>query len=113
MNPTWNHTFVYDYVTAEDLKTRCAELTVWDHDSFTSNVFLGGTRLGLGPQTDKDAIGGDSEQEEGAEVGSSTPWMDSQGEEARLWKEMVEKPNQWIEGTITLRPSMYVLVHSK
>ena len=47
-NPVWNHTFVFEDIAWADLKERCLELTVWDHDRFTSNDFLGGVRLGLG-----------------------------------------------------------------
>ena len=47
-NPEWNHTFVFEDVSWEELRERAMELTVWDHDRFTSNDFLGGVRLGLG-----------------------------------------------------------------
>ena len=35
-------------VSWEDMRERCLELTIWDHDRFSSNEFLGGVRLGLG-----------------------------------------------------------------
>lgn len=47
-NPQWNHTFVFEDVSKSDLKERCVELTVWDHDKLSSNEFLGGLRLNLG-----------------------------------------------------------------
>ncbi|KFM63564.1 Synaptotagmin-like protein 5, partial [Stegodyphus mimosarum] len=47
-NPKWNHTFIYDEVSLEDLRERCLELTIWDYDKITSNDFLGGVRLCLG-----------------------------------------------------------------
>ncbi|VEN58797.1 unnamed protein product [Callosobruchus maculatus] len=37
VNPVWNHTFVYDDVTLQELAERCLELTVWDHDRLGSN----------------------------------------------------------------------------
>lgn len=48
MNPVWNHTFVYEDVTLQELAERCLELTVWDHDRLASNEFLGGVRFSLG-----------------------------------------------------------------
>lgn len=47
-NPKWNHNFVYDDVSLDDLRERCLELTIWDYDKITSNDFLGGVRLSLG-----------------------------------------------------------------
>ncbi|KAK2145163.1 hypothetical protein LSH36_698g01047 [Paralvinella palmiformis] len=90
-NPTWNHTFVFEDIAWADLKERSLELTVWDHDRFTSNDFLGGVRLGLGT---------------GTSGGRPVDWMDSQGEEVTIWKSMLERPNVWIDGTLILRPSM-------
>ena len=48
VNPVWNHTFIYDDVTLQELAERCLELTVWDHDRLASNEFLGGVRFSLG-----------------------------------------------------------------
>lgn len=47
-NPKWNHTFIYDDLNLNELRSRCLELTIWDYDKLTSNDFLGGVRLGLG-----------------------------------------------------------------
>lgn len=47
-NPVWNHTFVYNNVTLDEMSQRCLELTIWDHDRLASNEFLGGVRLSLG-----------------------------------------------------------------
>ena len=47
-NPQWKHTFVFDDVSGEDLRERGLELSIWDHDRFTSNDFLAGVRLSLG-----------------------------------------------------------------
>ena len=51
VNPRWNHILVFDDVGKEDLEARSLELTLWDHDRFTSNDFLGGVRLNLGTGT--------------------------------------------------------------
>lgn len=50
-NPAWNHTFVYEDITLNDLAERALELTVWDHDRLSSNEFLGGVRFSLGTGT--------------------------------------------------------------
>lgn len=47
-NPVWNHTFVYDDVSLQDLSERALELTIWDHDRLASNEFLGGVRFSMG-----------------------------------------------------------------
>ncbi|GIY66868.1 synaptotagmin-like protein 4 [Caerostris darwini] len=90
-NPKWNHTFIYDDVSLEDLKERCLELTIWDYDKITSNDFLGGVRLCLGT---------------GKYQGREVDWMDSVGEERSLWYTMLERPNTWVDGSLLLRPNM-------
>ncbi|XP_060527317.1 uncharacterized protein LOC132702588 isoform X2 [Cylas formicarius] len=91
INPVWNHTFVYDDVTLQELAERCLELTVWDHDRLASNEFLGGVRFSLGT---------------GKHYGKSVEWMDATGKELSLWKSMLERPNFWVEGCLALRPSL-------
>ncbi|CAH2000143.1 unnamed protein product [Acanthoscelides obtectus] len=83
VNPVWNHTFVYDDVTLQELAERCLELTVWDHDRLGSNEFLGGVRFSLGT---------------GKHYGKHVDWMDASGKELSLWKSMLERPNFWVEG---------------
>ncbi|KAK6633802.1 hypothetical protein RUM44_004409 [Polyplax serrata] len=90
-NPSWNHTFVYEDVSLQDLSERCLELTVWDHDRLASNEFLGGLRFSLGS---------------GRHNGKSVDWMDSAGKEVSLWQSMLEKPNLWVEGCLPLRASL-------
>ncbi|XP_078067521.1 uncharacterized protein LOC144492862 [Mustelus asterias] len=89
-NPIYNHTIVYDGFRPEDLKEACVELTVWDHEKLT-NHFLGGLRLGFGT---------------GYSYGIPVEWMDSTEEEATLWQEMVSSPNEWIPGSLLLRPQL-------
>lgn len=48
LSPVWNHTFVYEDVSLDELSERALELTIWDHDRLASNEFLGGIRLSLG-----------------------------------------------------------------
>ncbi|XP_064212503.1 uncharacterized protein LOC664073 isoform X2 [Tribolium castaneum] len=91
VNPVWNHTFVYDDVTLQELAERCLELTVWDHDRLASNEFLGGVRFSLGT---------------GKHYGKSVDWMDATGKELSLWKSMLERPNFWVEGCLALRPTL-------
>ncbi|XP_064412943.1 synaptotagmin-like protein 5 [Latimeria chalumnae] len=91
VNPKWNHTFTFSGLQSSDLQNLCLELTVWDKESFSSNVFLGGVRLGIG---------------NGMSYGNEVDWMDSQGEEQRLWQRMIDSPGASVESTLTLRSSM-------
>ncbi|OQR76706.1 hypothetical protein BIW11_00549 [Tropilaelaps mercedesae] len=90
-NPVWNHPFVYHDVSLAELRERALELTIWDYDKITSNDFLGGVRLSLGT---------------GKYQNSIVDWMNAQGEEIRLWRQMLDKPNHWIDGCLLLRASM-------
>ncbi|XP_008534612.1 synaptotagmin-like protein 4 isoform X2 [Equus asinus] len=91
LNPHYNHTFVYNGVSLEDLQHMCLELTVWDREPLASNDFLGGVRLGVGT---------------GISNGEVVDWMDSTGEEVSLWQKMRQYPGSWAEGTLQLRSSM-------
>lgn len=48
LNPHYDHTFVYQGLTLEQLEVMCLELTVWDREAMLSNEFLGGVRLSCG-----------------------------------------------------------------
>ncbi|KAJ1118925.1 hypothetical protein NDU88_007112 [Pleurodeles waltl] len=91
VNPQWNHTFIYSSLQQSDLLNVCLELTVWDKESLSSNIFLGGLRLSMGT---------------GVSNGSPVDWMDSQGEERLLWEKMYDNPGKTFEGTLMLRSSM-------
>lgn len=91
VNPMWNHTFTYCGLQPGDLNNVCLELTVWDKEALASNVFLGGVRLGAGT---------------GKSYGKDVDWMDSYGEEQRLWQRMIESPEVAQECTLMLRSSM-------
>ncbi|XP_066562143.1 synaptotagmin-like protein 5 isoform X2 [Amia ocellicauda] len=91
VNPQWNHTFSYSGLQPSDLQNVCLELTVWDKESLSSNVFLGGVRLGLG---------------NGLSYGNEVDWMDSQGEEQRVWRRMIDNPEAPQESTLMLRSTM-------
>ncbi|CAK6959266.1 synaptotagmin-like protein 5 isoform X1 [Scomber scombrus] len=91
VNPQWNHTFTYCGLQPGDLNNVCLELTVWDKEALASNVFLGGVRLGAGT---------------GKSYGNEVDWMDSYGEEQRLWQHMIENPEVPHECTLMLRSSM-------
>ncbi|KAK0161374.1 hypothetical protein PV327_009852 [Microctonus hyperodae] len=95
-SPVWNHTFIYKNVTLQELAERGLELTVWDHDRIASNEFLGGVRFNLGTGKNHD---------------KSVDWMDATGRELSLWQNMIERPNFWVEGAVTLRPNLHN--HSK
>ncbi|XP_032117527.1 synaptotagmin-like protein 5 isoform X4 [Sapajus apella] len=91
VNPQWNHTFMFSGLHPQDIKNVCLELTVWDKEAFSSNIFLGGVRLNSGS---------------GVSHGKNVDWMDSQGEEQRLWQKMANNPGTPFEGVLMLRSSM-------
>ncbi|XP_046743465.1 uncharacterized protein LOC124409720 isoform X1 [Diprion similis] len=91
-SPVWGHTFIYRDVSLQELAERGLELTVWDHDRIASNEFLGGVRFNLGT---------------GKHYGKSVEWMDATGRELSLWQNMLERPNFWVEGAVTLRPNLH------
>ncbi|XP_008538512.2 synaptotagmin-like protein 5 isoform X2 [Equus przewalskii] len=91
VNPQWNHTFTFSGLHPQDIKNVCLELTVWDKEAFSSNIFLGGVRLNSGS---------------GVSHGKNVDWMDSHGEEQRLWQEMADNPGTPVEGVLMLRSSM-------
>ncbi|CAI9550218.1 unnamed protein product [Staurois parvus] len=88
VNPQWNHTFSFTSLEPSDLQNVSLELTVWDKESLTSNVFLGGVCLSCGS---------------GISYGNDVDWMDSQGEEQYLWQRMMDNPGTSVEGTLMLR----------
>ncbi|KAJ7320657.1 hypothetical protein JRQ81_020168 [Phrynocephalus forsythii] len=91
VNPHWNHTFTFGGLNTRDIHNVCVELTVWDKESLSSNIFLGGVRLNTGS---------------GLSNGQEVDWMDSQGEEQRLWQRMIDCPGDSVEGVLMLRSSM-------
>nr|XP_033338945.1 uncharacterized protein LOC117227629 [Megalopta genalis] len=91
-SPVWGHTFIYKDVSLQELAERGLELTVWDHDRIASNEFLGGVRFNLGT---------------GKHYGKPVDWMDATGRELSLWQSMIERPNFWVEGAVTLRPNLH------
>ncbi|XP_048652346.1 synaptotagmin-like protein 5 [Marmota marmota marmota] len=91
VNPQWNHTFMFSGLQPQDIKNVCLELTIWDKEAFSSNIFLGGVRLNSGS---------------GVSHGKNVDWMDSQGEEQRLWQKMADNPGTPVEGILMLRSSM-------
>lgn len=48
VNPQWNHTFLFSGLYPQDINNVCLELTIWDKEAFSSNIFLGGVRLNCG-----------------------------------------------------------------
>ncbi|XP_038616324.1 synaptotagmin-like protein 5 isoform X2 [Tachyglossus aculeatus] len=91
VNPQWNHTFTFCGLNPRDMKNVCLELTVWDKEALSSNIFLGGVRLNTGS---------------GVSHGKEVDWMDSQGEEQLLWHRMATSPGVSVEGILMLRSSM-------
>ena len=42
----------------------------------------------------------------GKHGGKSTGWMDATGKEVTLWQQMLDRPNFWVEGSVTLRSTI-------
>ncbi|XP_048192516.1 synaptotagmin-like protein 5 isoform X1 [Perognathus longimembris pacificus] len=91
VNPQWNHTFMFSGLYPQDISNVCLELTIWDKEAFSSNIFLGGVRLNSGS---------------GVSYGKNVDWMDSQGEEQCLWQKMAANPGMPAEGVLMLRSTM-------
>ncbi|GFO12361.1 synaptotagmin-like protein 5 [Plakobranchus ocellatus] len=90
-NPQWHHTLVFPGADIAMLSEHALELTVWDHESLSSNDFLGGVRLNLGS---------------GVFQGLPVEWMDARGEEVEAWQAMMDRPGQWVDAQLPLRASM-------
>lgn len=43
----------------------------------------------------------------GKHYGKAVDWMDATGRELSLWQNMLERPNFWVEGAVTLRPNLH------
>ena len=97
----------WEGVSLHDLADRGLEIQVWDHDrlgepykTFLSqsnlktfsilgqNELAGGIRLNLGS---------------GKHAGKPSAWMDAGGNEAVLWQQMLDRPNFWVEGAVSVR----------
>ncbi|XP_068431804.1 synaptotagmin-like protein 1 isoform X2 [Clinocottus analis] len=90
INPTYNHTMVYDGFHSSDLREACAELTVWQRDGSKPQV-LGGIRLSYGT---------------GQSYGEAVSWMDSTEDEVAVWTSMIENPNHWVDATLSIRTNL-------
>ncbi|XP_061110463.1 synaptotagmin-like protein 1 isoform X2 [Conger conger] len=90
VSPTYNHTMVYDGFQAVDLNEACAEVTVWEKDTFSSQL-LGGVRLSPGT---------------GQSYGQPVVWMDSTEEETAVWTSMIQSPNTWVDAALPLRTNL-------
>lgn len=42
----------------------------------------------------------------GHSYGQIVDWMDSSEEETAIWKDMIDKPNEWVEAILPLRSTM-------
>ncbi|TRY88776.1 hypothetical protein DNTS_014998 [Danionella cerebrum] len=92
LNPNYNHTFVYNNLSLEQLRDMSLELSIWDRETRSSNDFLGGVRLSLGAGTVQET--------------KEERLFDSTAEEISLWKKMMQYPGSWAEGALPLRSSM-------
>lgn len=97
-SPRWEQTICWDDLTIEDVSDRSLELAIWDHDRLGHQDFLGGARFNLGT---------------GKHGGRPTTWMDATGKEVTLWQQMLDRPNFWVEGSISLRAALETIKPEK
>ncbi|KAG7457989.1 hypothetical protein MATL_G00233090 [Megalops atlanticus] len=90
VSPTYNHTMVYDGFQTADLNEACAEITVWEKDTMSSQL-LGGVRLSPGTRQS---------------YGQPVLWMDSTEEEINVWTTMIQSPNTWVDAALPLRTNL-------
>lgn len=108
--PSRNYTFVYEDLTLAELSERALELTIWDHDRLASNEFLGGIRFSLGTGKDKKINFKNIKLKNffstGKHYGRIAEWNDGSGKELTLWNSMINRPNFWVEGCLSLRSTL-------
>lgn len=90
-SPRWEQTISWEDLSLQEVADRCLEVTVWDHDRLGHSDFLGGVRFNLGT---------------GKQGGRPSSWMDASGKEVTLWQQMLDRPNFWVEGSVTLRQQL-------
>jgi len=90
-SPRWDATLSWEELSIEDLADRSLELAVWDHDRLGHQDLIGGVRLNLGS---------------GKAGGRACGWMDAVGKEVTLWQQMLDRPNFWVEASVTLRQQL-------
>ncbi|XP_061428181.1 synaptotagmin-like protein 5 isoform X5 [Lethenteron reissneri] len=91
VNPVWNHTFIFEGLPVQELPEVSLELTVWDHESLSSNHFLGGVRLGTGTGFSYERV---------------APWNDARGDEQAAFLRIAETPGVWVPVALMLRANM-------
>jgi len=87
-SPRWETTITWDDIDLKDINERSVEVSLWDHDRMGQHENLGGVRLNLGS---------------GRQGGKTVTWMDGQGREVTLWRQMIDRQNFWVEGSIPIR----------
>ncbi|XP_053563032.1 synaptotagmin-like protein 1 isoform X2 [Bombina bombina] len=90
LQPTYNHTMVYDGFRDGDLQEACVEYTVWDQGALSSRP-LGGIRLSTG---------------RGISYEAPVSWMDSTEEEKKFWESVIKRPGEWNEVVLPLRQNL-------
>ncbi|XP_078734504.1 synaptotagmin-like protein 5 isoform X3 [Lampetra fluviatilis] len=91
VNPVWNHTFIFEGLPVQELPEVSLELTLWDHESLSSNHFLGGVRLGTGTGFSYERV---------------APWNDARGDEQAAFLRIAETPGVWVPVALMLRANM-------
>ncbi|XP_053316845.1 synaptotagmin-like protein 3 [Spea bombifrons] len=87
--PEWKHTIIFNIQTPNELQNSRLDLTVWDQSPVGGNDrFLGGASMNAGEET-------------------NLPTCPQPAQ--LLWQKLLNKPNEWIEGTLELHSSMVSL----
>lgn len=101
---------MYEDLTLAELSERALELTIWDHDRLASNEFLGGIRFSLGTGKLQNNLTFDKVLTQlfstGKHYGRIAEWNDGSGKELTLWNSMINRPNFWVEGCLSLRSTL-------
>ena len=77
-DPAWNVILKFEDLDAAELRERALEVTVWDKNRLACprRRCLGGVRVSSGA---------------GQRHGEPAPWMDSRGDERRLWLAVLQR----------------------
>ena len=85
-DPHWNAEFTIEDLSADDIRGKTLQISLWDYEKGSRHHLLGGTRLGLGK--------------------SNVLFDDSFGIEVTAWQKMLDNPGIWNETMIPLRSTL-------
>lgn len=112
-NPRWDHKCLFGALKLSQLACQAIEIQMFNRDSIlvSNNEYLGGIRLCSQPGTNADDStsqqSGDSLRR-ATNTATGAPDLPEEGalcseREARLWSQMLARPNIWVYGELRLR----------